>query len=231
MNVTKSLLLSASLATALTGCASLAPANNPLRGNSPQAQEAKHDTKMAALKGGAIGCGVGAATSLFAGGFNLGNIVKRCAIGAAVGAVAGGVMEYKHQLDDARALQAQANAAGAQATLTTKEVQAKDEQGQVKTTQAFDALTINLDAYKTRHHDQSISDIAHKAASMANASKTPITIEVDGQGIDRAWLLSVMRPQLTHNTTTLREAYSATPKLVLSPVPDVKASGDATASK
>lgn len=229
MNISKSILLTASLATALSGCASMSSANNPLRGDSPQAQEAKHDTKMAALKGGAIGCGVGVATALFAGGLNIGNIAKRCAVGAAVGAVAGGLMEYKHQLDDAKALQAQANAAGSQATLVTKQVQAKDEQGQVKTTEAFDALTINLDAYKTRNHDQSISGIALKAASMADASKTPITIEVDGQGIDRAWLLSVMRPQLTHGTTTIREGYSATPKLVLSPVPDVKASTDAQA--
>lgn len=223
MKLSTSLLLSASIATCLTGCASLAPANNPLRSDSPQAQEAKHDTAMAAFKGCGIGAGAGGLIGLLHGG-NLVNGIKGAVVGCLAGGVIGGAIEYKHLLDDARKLQAQAQAMGAQATLTTRTIQAKDESGVTKPVQAFDALTIKLDPYKTAHHDQSISNIAVKASTMSDASKTPITIEVDGNQVDRAWLIAVMQPQLTHHTTTIREKFSVTPALVLSPVPDVSSS-------
>jgi hypothetical protein len=210
--------LAASL-LALTACAS-----NPLAGNSNRAQEARHTTLVQTVKGAGVGCALGAATGLFAGGLNIGNLAKRCAIGGAAGAVVGGVLAYQHESKAYEDLAAQARAAGAQAQVVTRTVVAKNAAGRDEQTQAVESLPIHFDDAATRAQAPQVQALLVKVARMADQSKTPVTITVVGPAQDRAWMVGVLKANLRWRTTaTVREAFNADPGLVLSPVPDVGA--------
>jgi hypothetical protein len=205
---------------ALASCATLSPTNNPLAGNSPQAEQAKHETRMAALKGCGIGAGAGALLGILHG--NLRQGIKYAVGGCAVGGAAGAIVEYKKQLDQANALAAEANRAGAKATVSTRQVTTTDKAGQATKVPEWDRSTIQFSPYKTLRHYPSVARVAVKAAKLASASTVPVRIEVDGSNAERQWLLSVMTPYLTNPQTTVSESFATTPGLVLSPTPKIE---------
>lgn len=215
MKLRSSLILAGALAVALTGCAT-----SPLSGNSNQAAEARHETGIAALKGAGIGCGVGAATGLFAGGLNLGNLIKRCAVGGVVGGVAGGVIEYRHQLKAAQDLAAQARNEGMKAEVTTRTGDAIDNPQNQPKEPVLDRLTIALKPDEVRAHAASPARVLTKAAQVADTSSTAETLTLFGPAQDRAWMSAQVRAALKPDTkTTVVEHYAAEPSLELSPVP------------
>jgi hypothetical protein len=179
----------------------------------------KDSGTASSVSGGALGCGAGALMSHFLGK----SALAGCAVGGAAGAIAATEI-HKHQVEQARELAAQAQAAGAVAVLKTKTVQAKDASGQIKPTEAVDSLTIDLKASDVKAHGQATRDLIAKADHMAEASapSDPVTITVKGTASERAWLSAQVRQSLSTSTkVTVHEASASTPALVLSPVPNV----------
>lgn len=219
MKLRSSLILAGALAVALSGCAT-----NPLAGDSNQAAEARHDTGMAALKGGAIGCGAGALSGIVSGNLSIGSLAKRCFIGGAAGAVVGAAIEYRHQLKAAQDLAEQARNQGLNTVVTTRTVDAidnpQDKNEKPKPETALDRLTINLKEADVRAHGPTTEHILVKAAEVADTSTTSETLTLFGSAQDRAWMSTQVRSALKPNTkTTVVEQYAAEPRLELSPVP------------
>jgi uncharacterized lipoprotein NlpE involved in copper resistance len=205
-----------SAAVMLSGCA----ATNPVRTDSNQHQEISHNTEMAAAKGCAVGAGAGVLLGVIHG--NFANAIKLGIAGCVVGGVASGYVAYHEQLTAARELQQQAANEGLQATVATRQVQAKDN-GQTKTTDALDRLTLPLDSKGVRVHAKSMGALLTKAAHLSDMSGTPVTIEVRGPAQDRAWMSQVIRSGLKDGSKTrLVETYATKTEVILSPIPDGK---------
>lgn len=213
---TKFALLPLSIGFALTGCATLSATNNPIAGNSPEAQQAKHATKVAAIKGCAAGAGAGALLGILHG--NLKQGIEYAVGGCVVGGVAYGAITYKRQLDQARQLAEVARENGATANLTTRQVQTQKD-GQATEVDSLNQLTITFSPYKVLRHYPSVTTVAQRAAAMASASTVPVRIEVEGSSAERQWLMQAMQPNLTNPKVTIVQTFSTTPELVLSPVP------------
>lgn len=216
----KTSLLSAALVVGITGCAT-----NPMAGNSNTAKENRHTTIVQTAKGAGVGCLAGAASGLFAGGLNLSNMVKRCAIGGAVGGIAGGVLAYQHELKAAKDLAAQANnTPGVRAQVITDTVAVDNPKGDKEETERFKSLPMEFDNDLVRAHNPGIADTLRKVAGMSDASRVPVTITVEGPEQDRRWMTATLRGYLKPNTTAmLNDACNAHTGLVLTPVPDVGA--------
>lgn len=179
----------------------------------------KNDSTASTVSGGAIGCAGGALLSHFLHK----SALAGCVVGGASGAIAATEI-HKHQVEQARELAAQAQAAGAVAVLKTKTVQAADASGKMKPTEAVDSLTIDLKESDVKAHGQATRDLIAKADRMAEASAPtdPVTITVRGTTAERAWLSAQVRQSLSNDTkVTVHEAPASTPALVLSPVPNV----------
>lgn len=209
----QALVLPCALAT-MSGCATVDNATQRIA----HAVGIKNDTAASAVSGGAIGCGAGALIGHLLGESSL----KGCAIGGAVGAISA-VQVHQQQVAEARRLAAEAEAAGAFATVKTTRVVVADASGQKKPTESLGNLTIDLKPSDVRAHGSASAGILAKAARMADASADPITVEVEGTTSERAWMLEVLRGAMNPaSKTVVEQQSSATPHLVLSPVPDVR---------
>lgn len=204
-----SLFVAIALALSLNAEAQTATAPPPSTG---------HATLMGALKGGGIGCLAGG----LLGAITHHSALKSCAVGAATGAVIGGVRAHRQQLKQARALQEQAEAAGATANLQTQTVTAKDDNGQSQKTDALQHLTLNLPADEVDAHADGMATVIAKAARLADASSDPVTLTVSGTSSQRAWIVSTLRGDLKADTTArIDEQSGSAPSLDITPVPDL----------
>jgi len=191
--------------TLLVGCASL-----------PEGQTTdKAAVTKSALKGGGIGCAVGAVTGLVLGKKD--DALKGCAAGAVVGGVSAAVAERNRQIEEANALAAAAQAAGMVATVDIVDQPIPNE----KPSPAFEGMTIGLPDDVT---SPQVRDVVIKAARLSDASKTPITLTVVGSKAQRAQVVSILQGALKPNTTaTVKQSAGQPGALLLSPVPDVGA--------
>ena len=189
----------------MVGCASLPEGHNTDKGA----------VTRSALKGGGIGCAVGAVTGLVFGKKD--DAVKGCAAGAIVGGVSAAVAERNRQIEEANQLAAAARAQGLTATVTVVDAPVA---GEAKAAPQLKGLTIDLPKDVSGHD---VREIVTRAARMSDASKTPVTITVLGNKSQRASLVATLRSALKPNTTaTVKEADSKTAALHLAPVPDVE---------
>lgn len=191
------------LAALLVGCASL--------------PEGHHTDKKAvarqSMKGGSIGCAIGALTGALVGKGS--DAVKGCVAGGAAGAVSAGIKERNRQVEEANALAAHARASGLTAEVATEPVALHGESKPVTT---LKGLTIDLPADV---NTSAVRDVVQRAARMSDASKTPVTITVKGSKAQRATLVATLRHALkTDTTATVKEA-DGKASLHLAPVPDV----------
>lgn len=194
----------------LSGCAT-----TQSFGSKEAADDANRETRKEVIKGAAIGCGVGLL------GASLGLIqqdaLKACLGGAVIGGTIKGVAAYREQVAEAKALAQEANALGAKATVVTKPVEAEDGK-----TEGLDQLKIDLNAADVNAKGDKTKQLLGKAAKMANASKTPVVIRVEGTVAQRTFLKSEIAANLPAGTTVkVEEANATAPRLVLSPTPDV----------
>ena len=208
---TLALALAAVLAVT-SGCATMDTATQKVGG----VFGSKSDTTKSATGGAILGCGAGAVLGKLMGK----NVLAGCAVGAVAGGVAS-VQVHKHELAKARDLAAQAEATkGVTATVATKTVEAKDDQGNATATEALDRLTIDLPAKDVAAHASSIGTILVKAATLADGSADATTIGVEGTAAQRAWIVSQLRASLKAGSTVkVVEVAAASPRLVISPIP------------
>lgn len=203
------------LVATLSGCATTAAF-----GTIGAAQEANRNTGKAVVKGAGVGCAVGVGIALLTGSRD--QLGKACATGAVVGGVTAGIKEYRAQLNEARALQEEAQAMGVRATVNTRVVEIENRDGTVERTEALDALRLDLNAQDLARAGANTQRLVDRATRMTEASVTPITITVIGQPMQRAWVVQRIEAGLKPDTkTTIKEVSGQQPALVLSPVPDV----------
>lgn len=208
--------LIATFAAAMTlqGCATIDTATQKVGG----VFGSQSDTTRSATGGAILGCGAGAVLGKIIG--NGSDMLKGCAAGAAVGAISA-VKIHEHELAQARALAAQAEAVkGVKATVATKLVKAKDDQGKPTTVDALDRLTIDLPAAGVKTHAADVASVLDKAATLADGASDPTTIEVQGTQSQRAWIASRIRAHLRPGSTVrVIEVAGKSPRLVISPIP------------
>ena len=166
----KTSVLSLTLAAVLTASVPALAQDSAPADNTEQPAKPKTDKKRI-FKSGAIGCAAGGALAFLTGKKD--KALAACAVGAVVGSVA----SYKKQLDEARALQQEAQAAGIPATVTTKQVQAKSGE-QVE---ALDAITLPYNPASMTARDPETVRVLDKIAALAKKSKEPLSIESHGK--------------------------------------------------
>ena len=208
-------------ALALQGCATIDTATQKVG----VVFGSKSDTTRSATGGAILGCGAGAVLGKIIGSSSS-DMLKGCAAGAAVGAISA-VKIHQHELAQARALAAQAEAVkGVKATVATKLVKAKDDQGKPTTVDALDRLTINLPAAGVKAHAADVASVLDKAATLADGASDPTTIEVQGTIAQRTWIASRIRAHLKSGSTVrVIEVAGKSPRLVISPIPKTGGEG------
>ena len=201
--------LSAALA-ASTGCATMSVGGAPT---------SKGQVAKATLKGGGLGCALGAVTSLLMKS----DAKKGCIAGAVVGAVQAGVAEHRRQVAAARQLADEAQRAGVTAVVTTKSVTV-DDKGKRTQTDGLDKLTLTMSAADIQSRSAETHGVLVKAARLSDQSSVAVTIRVEGTKSQRGWMTDVLRQSLKSGSrTTLVQADARTPRLIISPVPVVEA--------
>lgn len=206
----KTSILSLTLATILI--ASVAPV--VAQDSTPATETAKPKTdKKRLFKAGGLGCITGAVGGLLAGKKK--EAIAGCVIGGAVGSVS----SYKKQMDEARALQQEAQAAGMTATVATKQVQAKSGE-QVE---ALDQVVIAYDTASMAARDPKTVAVLDKIATLAKKSKTPLTIAAEGKN---AKACQIPLAELTARdafppATAVDRCGQGKSQIVISPVPDL----------
>ncbi|BFI94972.1 MAG: hypothetical protein RSP_04820 [Rhodanobacter sp.] len=208
------LALTITAALAVTsGCATIDNATQSMG----HAVGIKNDNAAAGVTGGALGCGVGALASHFLGK----SALAGCALGGAAGALSA-IQIHRHQVDEARKLAAEAEAAGAKATVNTKTVDVADNDGQKKPEPVLSSLDIALQPADVASHGTNTAGLLVKAAHLADASADPVTITLEGPKVERDWMRSQVQAALKAGTkTTVRVVPAQEPQLILAPVPDV----------
>lgn len=208
-------------ALSLQGCATIDTATQKVGG----VFGSKSDTTRSATGGAILGCGAGAVLGKIIGSSSS-DMLKGCAAGAAVGAISA-VKIHQHEVEQARALAAQAEAVkGVKATVATKAIEAKDDQGKPTTVDALDRLTIDLPAAGVKSHAADVASVLDKAATLADGASDPTTIEVHGTQAERTWIASRIRSHLRPDSTVrVIEVAGKSPRLVISPIPKTGGEG------
>lgn len=196
------MIATATMLTFVVGCASLPEGHTT---------DKKAVTKSA-LKGGGIGCAVGAVTGLVFGKKD--DALKGCAAGAVVGGVSAAVAERNRQIEEANALAAAAQAAGMAATVDIIDQPIPNE----KPSPALKGLSIDLPEVVT---GKDVTDVVGRAAKLADASKVPVTITVAGTPAQRKHVAGLLKLALKPGTTTTVKETAGDSALILTPVPVV----------
>lgn len=217
----KILTLTAAASLVLSGCATTGglPFGSTSTTKAPVSAEQKAEARQGAVRAGAKGCAVGAATAVgmglvgkllgFGGGLNMGTAVSSCVVGG----VATGVAAYQSQLNDFRALKGTVSV-GAIATVKEKQQVVDD-----KPTKVMDNLTLNLDADKVAARHADIKFVLAQLAATLNKQSMDMTVSVAGSASDRAWLVGQLTPQLKNPRVKMESASGVAPVIVVSPMP------------
>ena len=208
----KTSVLSLTLAAVLTASVPALAQDSAPADNTEQPAKPKTDKKRI-FKSGAIGCAAGGALAFLTGKKD--KALAACAVGAVVGSVA----SYKKQLDEARALQAEAQAAGIPATVTTKQVQAKSGE-QVE---ALDAITLPYNPASMTARDPETVRVLDKIAALAKKSKEPLSIAASGKNEKACQipLAELSARDAFPPATAVDHCGKGKAQLLISPVPDL----------
>lgn len=174
----KKTMIATALSIALlgSGCASVdLKGSMPgfLSGNQSQEQpenQNRIDKKQVAKKAG-IGCLFGGAIAL------LTKNKDKAVAGCAVGAIAGGFLSYREQLNEAREVEAQARQAGMVAKVETKEI--ANDQGEK--TQAMHSLKIEYKASDMERMSAETIATLDKLATLGTKAKNKLTFTFTGK--------------------------------------------------
>lgn len=169
--------------------------------------------KKRLFKAGGLGCLAGGAVALLSGKKD--KAVAACAVGAAVGSVA----SYKKQMDEARELAAQAQAAGMTATVATKEATAQSGEK----VEALDQVVIAYDPDSMSARDPRTVAVLDKIAALAKRSREPLTIAAEGRDMHACQIpLAELSARDTFPPAkAIDKCGQGKPQLVITPVPDL----------
>lgn len=219
----KTQILSLSIAALIAATSVSAHAQDANNGTSDQyvgnsagvevAQPERRTDRRRLFKAGGIGCLTGGAVALLSGKRD--QALAGCAVGAAVG----GIASYREQLNEARELAAEAQAAGMTAAVETKHVEADG-----KPTEALDRLAIAYDPASMTARDPKTVAVLDKISELAKRSKTPLTIEVEGRNRTACQVpLAELYARATFPpATAVDRCGQGQAQIVISPVPDVR---------
>lgn len=205
------LILAATLVAATPVLAQDTP---PTQQAQVKAEKPKADKKRL-FKTGALGCVGGGALAYLTGKKD--KALAACAVGAAVGSVA----SYRKQMDEARELQQEAQAAGMTATVSTKEATAKSGEK----VEALDSVAIAYDPASMSARDPKTVAVLDKIATLAQRSKEPLTIAVEGrdQKACKIPLAELHARSAFPPATAVDNCGKGKPQILITPVPDVSA--------
>lgn len=210
----KNLIVSLSVAAMLA--TSVAPAMaqdaTPASTETAKPDKPKADKKRL-FKAGGLGCLTGGVVAFLSGKKD--KALTACAIGAAVGSVA----SYKKQMDEARELAAQAQAAGMTATVATKEATTKTGEK----VEALDSVVIAYDPASMSARDPQTVAVLDKISALAKRSKEPLTIAVEGRDMRACQIpLAELSARDTFPPAkAIDKCGQGKPQLVITPVPDL----------
>jgi len=209
----KHLIISLSVAAMLA--TSVAPAM--AQDATPTPTEATPDKpkadKKRLFKAGGLGCLAGGAVALLSGKKD--KAVAACAVGVAVGSVA----SYKKQMDEARELAAQAQAAGMTATVAAKEATAQSGEK----VEALDSVVIAYDPASMSARDPQTVAVLEKISALAKRSREPLTIAAEGRDMRACQIpLAELSARDTFPPAkAIDKCGQGKPQLVITPVPDL----------
>jgi outer membrane lipoprotein SlyB len=220
-HITRAVVLALASAVALSGCATMESGTDNITQKVGGVFGSSNGNTRSVTGGAILGCAGGAILGKLIG--NGSDMLKGCAAGA----VAGGALSYKVHQDELK--KAQALAAETQATLhvtptvTTRQVQAKDDNGQATTTKALDKLVLPFPASDVLSRAPNVDHILVKAAVLSDSSAEQTTIEVLGTPKETSWMDSEIHAALKPNSTVkVVDEAAATPSLIISPIPSAK---------
>jgi len=210
----KTSVLSLALAATLVAAAPVLAQDSAPATEQTQPTKPKADKKRL-FKSGALGCVGGGALAYLTGKKD--KALAACAVGAAVGSVA----SYRKQMDEARELQAEAQAAGMTATVTTKEAVAKSGEK----VEAFAGMVIPYDVESVAARDPNNAKVYDRIAAFAQRSKEPLTITLEGrdQKACQIPLAELHARSAFPPATAVDNCGSGKPQILITPVPDVSA--------
>ncbi|GAB3513027.1 hypothetical protein [Pseudoxanthomonas daejeonensis] len=171
--------------------------------------------KKRLFKSGALGCLGGGALAYLTGKKD--KALAACAVGAAVGSIA----SYRKQLDEARALQQEAQAAGMTATVSTKQATAKSGEK----VEALDAVVIAYDPASMSARDPKTVAVLDKISALAKKSKEPLSIAVSGRD-QKACQIPLAELHARGSfppATAVDNCGKGKTQILITPVPDVSA--------
>lgn len=210
----KTSVLSLALAATLVAAAPVLAQDSAPATEQAQPAKPKADKKRL-FKSGALGCVGGGALAYLTGKKD--KALAACAVGAAVGSVA----SYRKQMDEARELQAEAEAAGMTTTVSTKEAVAKSGEK----VEALDSVVIAYDPTSMSTRDPKTVAVLDKIAALAQRSKEPLTIAVEGrdQKACQIPLAELHARSAFPPATAVDNCGKGQPRILITPVPDVSA--------
>ena len=211
----KNVTLSFALAATLVATTPVLAQDSPTTEKVEAAPTKPKVDKKRLFKSGALGCVGGGALAYLTGKKD--KALAACAVGAAVGSVA----SYRKQMDEARELQREAEAAGMTATVATKEATAKTGEK----VEALDSVVIAYDPASMSTRDPKTTAVLDKIAALAKRSREPLTIAVEGrdQKACQIPLAELHARSAFPPATAVDNCGKGKPQIVITPVPDVSA--------
>ncbi|WP_443096649.1 hypothetical protein ACTT2I_10460 [Stenotrophomonas sp. PUT21] len=176
--------------------------------------EPQKTNKLRIFKAGGLGCAAGAGLALLTGKKD-----KAAIAACAAGAVVGGVASYGAQLKEFRELEAEAKAAGLDAQLHTKTVDAKDGQAE-----ALDKLVIRYPAADMQPLSQKTSTTLDKLAALLKASKEKLTVSFSGAkaNVCQVPVVELAKRGALANATVDDQCGYGEYAITISPIPDLR---------
>jgi len=179
-----------------------------------QPEPQRKSNKLRLFKAGGIGCVAGGGLALLTGN------KKKAAVACAAGAVVGGVASYRAQLKEFRELEAEAKAAGLDAQVHTKTVEARDGQAE-----AVDKLVIR---YPVGDMQQPLSPTTavtlDKLAALLKASKEKLTVSFSGEkaSVCQVPVVELAKRGALQSVTVEDRCGQGDYAITVSPIPDVR---------
>lgn len=175
--------------------------------------EPQKTNKLRLFKAGGIGCLAGGGLALITGN------KKKAAAACVVGGVVGGVASYRAQVKEAQEVADAAKAAGLDAQVHTKTVEAKDGQAE-----ALDKLVIRYPAADMQPVSAKTAATLDKLAALLKASKEKLTVGFSGAdaAVCQVPVVELAKRGALQNATVDDQCGRGDYAITVSPIPDVR---------
>ncbi len=175
--------------------------------------EPQKTNKLRLFKAGGIGCLAGGGLALITGN------KKKAAAACVVGGVVGGVASYRAQVKEAQEVAEAAKAAGLDAQVHTKTVEAKDGQAE-----ALDKLVIRYPAADMQPVSAKTAATLDKLAALLKASKKKLTVSFSGAdtAVCQVPVVELAKRGALQNATVDDQCGRGDYAITVSPIPDVR---------